>query len=107
MSEVKSGAKKKLLAEVKGRCCYCGCKLFKENTTWDHIIPKSKGGTVQFKNMVACCFGCNYMKRVYSVEELRTIMERSLEISHYVFYFEKIKLMKVQNAKTLYRHREI
>ena len=95
MAKLAKGSIKKLLAEVNGRCFYCGCKLFKENTTYDHIIPRSKGGNGKVSNIAACCFGCNGMKRVYNIEEFREIMERTLEVNHYEFHFEKINLKKV------------
>lgn len=40
------------------RCRYCGG----EATEVDQIIPKSKGGTDDAKNLVACCQPCNASK---------------------------------------------
>jgi hypothetical protein len=39
-------------------CAYCG----KHAVTVDHIIPKSKNGTEDPWNLVACCKGCNNKK---------------------------------------------
>lgn len=39
-------------------CAYCG----KHAVTVDHIVPKSKGGTEDSWNLVACCKSCNFRK---------------------------------------------
>jgi len=51
------------------RCCYCGAKLKGTNCTVDHIVPRSKGGQTNWKNLVACCFRCNQMKGSKLLEE--------------------------------------
>ena len=84
------GSKEKLLAEVEGKCFYCGVKLIPEIITYDHIIPKHHNGSLSVKNVCACCTGCNGIKQTYAIEKFRNIMERLLEIIHYEFYFEKI-----------------
>ena len=94
MADLSKGSKKKLLHEVNGRCFYCGIKLIEENTTWDHIIPRSKGGSGRTINFCACCRGCNGVKWDRSLETLRDIMQKSLEVKNYEFYFEKIGLKK-------------
>lgn len=41
------------------RCQYCGRRA--ENL--DHVIPRSRGGTHDWDNVVACCARCNTLKR--------------------------------------------
>ena len=41
------------------KCQYCGS--FKDLTI-DHVIPKSKGGTNKWDNLVTCCRKCNLKK---------------------------------------------
>ena len=41
------------------KCQYCGCT---KNLTLDHIIPKSKGGSDSFANLVVACNSCNTKK---------------------------------------------
>lgn len=55
------------------RCRYCGG----EATEVDHIIPKSKGGTDDAKNLVAACRSCNASKGDHSLppDALRKVME--------------------------------
>ena len=43
-------------------CQYCGEKCTRGNTTIDHVVPESKGGTDSWENCVTACKGCNYEK---------------------------------------------
>lgn len=45
--------------KTSGKCGHCGCKLTNENTTVDHIIPISKGGTNREENLICLCKDCN------------------------------------------------
>lgn len=40
-------------------CQYCGCR---SNLTVDHVIPRSKGGSSEWDNIVAACAPCNRRK---------------------------------------------
>ena len=46
----------------KYRCQYCGEKFGSEELTYDHVIPKSRGGLTEWKNIVTCCVECNRRK---------------------------------------------
>jgi ribosomal protein L34E len=48
-----------LLREFNEKCAYCQDAA----TTWDHIIPISKGGKSISGNVVPCCFSCNSSKK--------------------------------------------
>ena len=60
--------KEKILHKSKGVCAHCGKELDLETMTVDHVIPLSKGGTNELKNLVALCEDCNQGKRNYVVE---------------------------------------
>lgn len=40
-------------------CQYCGAK---HDITFDHVVPRSKGGTTTWQNVVAACSPCNLRK---------------------------------------------
>ena len=41
-------------------CQYCGCKG--KDLTFDHVVPKSRGGKTRWDNVVAACQSCNLRK---------------------------------------------
>jgi len=40
-------------------CQYCGAR---EELTFDHVVPRSKGGVTTWENVVAACSACNLKK---------------------------------------------
>ena len=44
------------------RCQYCNGKFAIDELTYDHVIPRSKGGRTTWENIVTCCYTCNYQK---------------------------------------------
>ena len=51
------------------QCLYCGHKFKTEDLTIDHIIPKSKGGKMEWMNVVLACVECNNKKGNLSITE--------------------------------------
>jgi len=47
----------------KYRCQYCGDKGKLADLTYDHVLPKSRGGKTEWKNIVTACYGCNAKKK--------------------------------------------
>ena len=43
-------------------CCYCGAAPGTSDLTFDHVVPKSRGGATAWDNVVAACSGCNLRK---------------------------------------------
>lgn len=43
-------------------CQYCGHKFAAKDLTYDHLIPRSRGGRTEFTNIVTCCRACNTAK---------------------------------------------
>src|SRR5438874_10534264 len=41
------------------QCQYCHAK---EDLTFDHVVPRSRGGRTTWDNVVTACAGCNLMK---------------------------------------------
>lgn len=54
-------------------CVYCGSS---KNLTLDHVIPKSRGGTNDWTNLVTSCFKCNLKKADRTPEEARMVMRQ-------------------------------
>lgn len=48
------------------RCAYCG----KAASTIDHVLPRSRGGTDTWENLVACCLRCNNVKGDRTPQEM-------------------------------------
>ena len=44
------------------RCQYCGVKCTIDELTYDHVIPRSKGGKTTWENIVSACYACNRRK---------------------------------------------
>ena len=44
------------------KCQYCGVKCSISELTYDHVIPRSKGGKTTWENIVTCCYPCNGAK---------------------------------------------
>jgi 5-methylcytosine-specific restriction endonuclease McrA len=44
------------------RCCYCGKKRGPRELNYDHVVPRSQGGTTAWENIVTSCYPCNTRK---------------------------------------------
>ncbi|ROP84092.1 5-methylcytosine-specific restriction endonuclease McrA [Stella humosa] len=43
-------------------CQYCGGHFPTHELTFDHVIPRSRGGRTTWENVVTACGGCNLLK---------------------------------------------
>jgi hypothetical protein len=66
----------KILQRFNGFCAYC---QINEATTWDHIIPRTKGGETILNNIVPACIPCNSSKS--SKDVLTWLLQEGLEPS--------------------------
>jgi 5-methylcytosine-specific restriction endonuclease McrA len=62
---------KAVMARDQYQCAYCG----KENLgpidgTMDHIQPRAKGGSHNWRNVTAACRSCNAQKKDHTLEEM-------------------------------------
>jgi 5-methylcytosine-specific restriction endonuclease McrA len=55
-------SRQNIYARDRYQCQYCGSKYASEDLTYDHVIPKSRGGRTQWENIVTCCVECNRKK---------------------------------------------
>jgi 5-methylcytosine-specific restriction endonuclease McrA len=58
------------------RCQYCGLQHPTEELTYDHVLPKSRGGKTEWENIVTCCVGCNRQKGGRNPTEARMNLVR-------------------------------
>ena len=58
--------RKAVFARDGGRCVYCGAAA----TSIDHVVPKSRGGSHAWDNVVSACGRCNHLKADRGIAEL-------------------------------------
>jgi 5-methylcytosine-specific restriction endonuclease McrA len=46
----------------KYTCQYCGAKKAMDDLSYDHVLPKSRGGRTTWENIVTACSPCNLRK---------------------------------------------
>jgi len=60
-----SMSRRAVFARDNHRCGYCGAHA----DSIDHVMPRSRGGTNVWENVIAACRGCNLRKRDRTPEE--------------------------------------
>ncbi|RPI74068.1 MAG: HNH endonuclease [Desulfobacteraceae bacterium] len=55
-------SRQNIYARDRYQCQYCGNKFQPEELTYDHVMPKSRGGRTEWENIVTCCVDCNRKK---------------------------------------------
>lgn len=53
---------KNILVRDHHTCQYCGNRFGASELTLDHVMPRSRGGSNSWENLVACCRRCNNRK---------------------------------------------
>jgi 5-methylcytosine-specific restriction endonuclease McrA len=51
-----------IYARDKFTCQFCGVRFASEDLTFDHVIPRSRGGKTTWENIVTACVNCNKAK---------------------------------------------
>jgi 5-methylcytosine-specific restriction endonuclease McrA len=62
-------SRQNLYVRDRGKCQYCGTPFEQKELTYDHVIPRSKGGLTEWTNVVTCCTVCNLKKGGRTPEE--------------------------------------
>lgn len=68
---------KRVIYRQRNRCFYCNIVMtkagnkFPTSLQWDHVIPRSRGGSHSIGNIVASCRKCNHDKAAMLVMEWR------------------------------------
>ena len=73
---------KKVLGKIYGnKCMFCG----KEEITIDHIVPRSKHGTIDLRNLQLLCKTCNNLKGSRTIDFRPFKIEDKLKIKQFIF----------------------
>lgn len=64
-------SRQNIYARDKHTCQYCGRRLTSDELTYDHVIPKFRGGKTKWSNIVTCCIQCNRKKGGRSPQEAK------------------------------------
>ncbi len=51
-----------IYARDRHRCQYCNIKCALSELTYDHVVPRAKGGLTTWENITTCCYTCNARK---------------------------------------------
>jgi 5-methylcytosine-specific restriction endonuclease McrA len=54
--------RRSILLRDKFRCQYCGQAFTAPELTFDHVVPRARGGRTEWTNIVSSCLGCNALK---------------------------------------------
>ena len=68
--ERKSLSRKSILLRDHNTCQYCGRIAPAADLTLDHVVPRSRGGSSGWENLVACCLRCNNVKGDRTPQEM-------------------------------------
>src|SRR5512136_1452443 len=76
-------------------CQYCGATPGRGLLTLDHVVPRSRGGTTSWENVVAACRSCNMHKGDRTPEEAHMTLRKTPGRPHYVAFL----LLSEANSK--------
>lgn len=95
--------KKHILLEMQGGLChYCLRKTTDEEITYDHMIPKSAGGTATINNGIAACINCNQSRGIIPFELFMLYLNRVIDITReeaYKFNTRESDLSEVRDRR--------
>jgi 5-methylcytosine-specific restriction endonuclease McrA len=55
-------SRQNVLARDRWRCQYCGERKPTRELTFDHVVPRSRGGKTTWENVCSACISCNMYK---------------------------------------------
>lgn len=63
-------SRQNVLARDKFRCQYCGAHGRNVELTFDHVVPRARGGKTEWENIVMACKDCNARKGDLTPEQV-------------------------------------
>ena len=82
-------------------CCqYCGLDLCDKTATVDHVVPRSKGGSSTWTNLVTSCKDCNLYKSNRTPKEAKMELKNKPKEPKYGFFMESmmVAFKRTKNA---------
>lgn len=64
-------SKQHVFARDRWKCQYCGQQRAINELTYDHVVPRSRGGKTCWENIVTACRACNGKKANRTPDEAR------------------------------------
>jgi 5-methylcytosine-specific restriction endonuclease McrA len=58
--------RRSILLRDRFKCQYCGVRFESAELTFDHVVPRAKGGQTTWNNILTACVACNKHKRDHS-----------------------------------------
>jgi 5-methylcytosine-specific restriction endonuclease McrA len=68
--------RRNVFARDGNRCQYCGQQFAMSELSLDHVVPRSRGGTTSWENIVCACVACNVRKGGRTPHEARMQLVR-------------------------------
>lgn len=90
-----------ILRREQDACFYCLRQLCAATAVFDHAVPLAAGGGNSCRNIVACCFECNSVKRDRPAEEFLRELYRSSRLSSAEFDERRAALEALQAGRLL------
>jgi 5-methylcytosine-specific restriction endonuclease McrA len=82
-----------ILRRENGYCFYCLSKTTRKSAVLDHVVPRARGGSSSYRNLVACCRRCNsHKKTAYAHNFVRTLY-RNGQLS-YTEFTQRLSALK-------------
>ena len=95
-------SRKNVYARDRWHCQYCRQKFEPVELTYDHVVPKSRGGKTEWNNIVTACTECNLKKGDRTPQEARMPLYRIPTKPDWVPIFV-IKLMRDRHIPEQWR----
>jgi 5-methylcytosine-specific restriction endonuclease McrA len=92
--------RKSIFARDRYTCQYCGTAS--GALTLDHVVPRERGGSSEWENLVCCCTKCNNLKGNRSPEEAGLKLRKFPRRPKYIPYINYTRFLHaVRNAAWL------
>ena len=72
-------SRQNVLVRDRWRCAYCGERRPTEDLTFDHVMPKARGGQTTWENIVTACTACNLKKGCRTPKEAGMLLKKQPE----------------------------